>query len=388
MSWTSRRARAIPQSVFLLMDRAKQEARSSGLGIIDLSLGSSDLSPPGPALQTLAEALLDRATHQYTLRSATRPFLEAASGWYEHRYGVTFDPDTEMLSLVGSQEGIGHLLLALTDPGDLVLIPEVAYPPYWGMAALAGLEVFPVPLREDLLPDLDAIPEEVARRARVLILNYPNNPTAAVADLGFFARALEFCRRHDVFLVHDNPYVDMVFDGPAPSPLALPGARDRCVEFFTLSKSYHMGGFRLAFAVGNSEAIAALETVKSALDFNQYQGILRMGITALQQPEAWVREQVAVFRERRDVLVRALQEAGWEVPLPRATMYLWARVPGEVDDVAFAVALCRRTGVALSPGQGFGPGGKGYVRIALVQPPERLEEAAARIGDFLRSSAR
>ncbi|MDR5676029.1 MAG: aminotransferase class I/II-fold pyridoxal phosphate-dependent enzyme [Armatimonadota bacterium] len=388
MSWTSRRARAIPQSVFLLMDRAKQEARTSGLGIIDLSLGSSDLSPPGPALQTLAEALLDRATHQYTLRSATRPFLEAASGWYEHRYGVTFDPDAEMLSLVGSQEGIGHLLLALTDPGDLVLIPEVAYPPYWGMAALAGLEVFPVPLREDLLPDLDAIPEEAARRARVLILNYPNNPTAAVADLGFFARALDFCRRHDVFLVHDNPYVDMVFDGPAPSPLALPGARDRCVEFFTLSKSYHMGGFRLAFAVGNSEAIAALETVKSALDFNQYQGILRMGITALQQPEAWVREQVAVFRERRDVLVRALQEAGWEVPLPRATMYLWARVPGEVDDVAFAVELCRRTGVALSPGQGFGPGGKGYVRIALVQPPERLEEAAARIGDFLRSSAR
>ncbi|GBD28467.1 LL-diaminopimelate aminotransferase [bacterium HR31] len=388
MSWTSRRARAIPQSVFLLMDRAKQEARSSGLGIIDLSLGSSDLSPPGPALQTLAEALLDRATHQYALRSATRPFLEAASGWYEHRYGVTFDPDTEMLSLVGSQEGIGHLLLALTDPGDLVLIPEVAYPPYWGMAALAGLEVFPVPLREDLLPDLDAIPEEVARRARVLILNYPNNPTAAVADLGFFARALDFCRGHDVFLVHDNPYVDMVFDGPAPSPLALPGARDRCVEFFTLSKSYHMGGFRLAFAVGNAEAIAALETVKSALDFNQYQGILRMGITALQQPEAWVREQVAVFRERRDVLVRALQEAGWEVPLPRATMYLWARVPGEVDDVAFAVELCRRTGVALSPGQGFGPGGKGYVRIALVQPPERLEEAAARIGDFLRSSAR
>jgi aspartate/methionine/tyrosine aminotransferase len=388
MSWTSRRTRAIPQSVFLLMDRAKQEARGSGLGVIDLSLGSSDLSPPRAALETLAEALEDRSTHQYTLRSSTRPFLEAASGWYEHRYGVTFDPDTEMLSLIGSQEGIGHLLLALTDPGDLVLIPEVAYPPYWGMAALAGLEVFPVPLREDLLPDLDAVPEEVARRARVLILNYPNNPTAAVADLGFFARALDFCRRYDVFLVHDNPYVDMVFDGPAPSPLSLPGARERCVEFFTLSKSYHMGGFRLAFAVGNAEAISALETVKSALDFNQYQGVLRMGITALQQPEAWVREQVAVFRERRDVLVRALREVGWEVPLPRATMYVWARVPAEVDDVAFAVELCRRTGVAVSPGQGFGPGGRGYVRMALVQPPDRLEEAASRIGVFLRTFAR
>lgn len=386
MSWTSRRTRAIPQSVFLLMDRAKQEARGSGLGIIDLSLGSSDLAPPPAALHTLAEALLDRATYQYTLRSATRPFLEAASGWYEHRYGVTFDPDTEMLSLVGSQEGIGHLLMALTDPGDLVLIPEVAYPPYWGMAALAGLEVFPVPLREDYLPNLEAVPEDVVRRARVLVLNYPNNPTAAVADLGFFSQALDFCRRHEVFLVHDNPYVDMVFDGPAPSPLSLPGARERCVEFFTLSKSYHMGGFRLAFAVGNAEAIAALEAVKSALDFNQYQGVLRMGITALQQPESWVREQVAVFRERRDVLARALREVGWEVPLPRATMYLWAKVPGELDDVAFAVELCRTTGVALSPGQGFGPGGKGYVRFALVQPPERLEEAAARIGNFLRSA--
>lgn len=384
MSWTSHRARAIPQSVFLLMDRAKQEARGSGLEVIDLSLGSSDLSPPQPALETLAEALLDRATYQYTLRSATRPFLEAASGWYEHRYGVTFDPDTEMLSLVGSQEGIGHLLLALTDPGDLVLIPEVAYPPYWGMAALAGLEVFAVPLREDHLLDLEAVPEEVWRRARVLILNYPNNPTAAVADPGFFAQALDYCGRYEVFLIHDNPYVDMVFDGPAPSPLSLPGARERCVEFFTLSKSYHMGGFRLAFAVGNAEAIGALEAVKSTLDFNQYQGVLRMGITALRQPETWVREQVAVFQERRNALVRGLRTVGWDVPLPRATMYLWARVPVEADDVTFAVELCRRTGVAVSPGQAFGPGGRGYVRIALVQPPERLEEAAPRIGDFLR----
>jgi len=383
-SWTSRRTRAIPQSVFLLMDRAKQEARGSGLGVIDLSLGSSDLAPPPEALRTLAEALEDPATYQYTLRSATRPFLEAASAWYEQRYGVTFDPDTEMLSLIGSQEGIGHLLMALTDPGDVVLIPEVAYPPYWGMAALAGLEAVPVPLREDHLPDLDAVPEAVARRARVLVLNYPNNPTAAVADLTFFAQALDFCRRHDVFLVHDNPYVDVVFDGPAPSPLSIPGARERCVEFFTLSKSYHMGGFRLGFAVGNAEAVAALEAGKSALDFNQYQGVLRMGIVALKQPAAWVRAQVEVFRERRDVLVDALRRVGWEVPRPRATLYVWARVPGDQDDVTFALELCRRTGVALSPGQGFGPGGKGYVRIALVQPADRLEEAAARIGDFLR----
>ncbi|MDR5683713.1 MAG: aminotransferase class I/II-fold pyridoxal phosphate-dependent enzyme [Armatimonadota bacterium] len=385
--WMSSRAKAIPESVFLLMDRAKQDAAQAGLEIIDLSLGSSDLGPPPTALEALRQALDDSSTYGYTLRSATLPFLEAASRWYERRFGRRFDPKQEMLALIGSQEGIGHLLLAITDPGDTLLLPAVCYPPYWGMAAIAGLQTYPIPLGADGLADLSAIPDAVAERARVLLLNYPSNPTAAVADDSYFSRALAFARRHGLMLVHDNPYVDMVFDGRAPSPLALVGPYDHTVEFFTLSKSYHMGGFRLAFAVGDAETIAALETVKAALDFNVYLGILRMGMAALEQPADWVRSRVEVFRERRDTLVVALREVGWEVPTPQATMYLWARVPGEADDVRFAVELCRRTGVAVSPGQGFGPGGLGYVRFALVQDPARLREAARRIGTVLASAA-
>ncbi|MDR5696408.1 MAG: aminotransferase class I/II-fold pyridoxal phosphate-dependent enzyme [Armatimonadota bacterium] len=385
--WMSSRAKAIPESVFLLMDRAKQDAAQAGLEIIDLSLGSSNLGPPPTALEALRQALDDSSTYGYTLRSATLPFLEAASRWYERRFGRRFDPKQEMLALIGSQEGIGHLLLAITDPGDTLLLPAVCYPPYWGMAAIAGLQTYPIPLGADGLADLSAIPDAVAERARVLLLNYPSNPTAAVADDSYFSRALAFARRHGLMLVHDNPYVDMVFDGRAPSPLALVGPYDHTVEFFTLSKSYHMGGFRLAFAVGDAETIAALETVKAALDFNVYLGILRMGMAALEQPADWVRSRVEVFRERRDTLVVALREVGWEVPTPQATMYLWARVPGEADDVRFAVELCRRTGVAVSPGQGFGPGGLGYVRFALVQDPARLREAARRIGTVLASAA-
>jgi aspartate/methionine/tyrosine aminotransferase len=368
------------------MDRAKQDARAAGLDVIDLSLGSSELGPPEEAAEALRQALDDPVTYRYTLRSATIPFLEAASRWYERRFGQRFDAREEMLALIGSQEGIGHLLLAVTDPGDTLLLPAVCYPPYWGMAAIAGLVTYPIPLRPDGLADLSAVPHNVAERARVLLLNYPSNPTAAVADESYFTGALEFAARHDLLLVHDNPYVDMVFEGHAPSPLALPGAGERVVEFFTLSKSYHMGGFRLGFAVGNADAIAALEGVKAALDFNLYLGILRMGTEALEAPDEWVRSRVEVFRGRRDALVTGLREVGWDIPSPRATMYLWAPIPGETDDVRFAVELCRRTGVALSPGQGFGPGGQGYVRFALVQDPAQLREAARRIGSVLDRS--
>lgn len=386
--WTSARAKRIPESVFLLMDRAKQDARAAGLEVIDLSLGSTDLGPPASAVEVLRQALDDPITYRYTLRSGTLPFLEAASRWYEHRFGQRFDPRNEMLALIGSQEGIGHLLCAVTDPGDTLLLPAVCYPPYWGMAAIAGLRTHPTPLGQDGLTDLSAVPQHVAERARVLLLNYPSNPTASVADEAYFAGALEFARRYQLLLVHDNPYVDMVFEGQAPSPLALNGARERAVEFFTLSKSYHMGGFRLGFAAGNADAIAALEAVKAALDFNQYLGIVRMGIAALEAPGEWVRSRVEVFRERRDTLVAALREVGWEVPSPQATMYLWAPIPGETDDVRFAVELCRRTGVALSPGRGFGPGGQGHVRFALVQEPAQLREAARRIGSALRTISR
>ncbi len=381
-SFASRRARSVPESVFLLMDQAKARRRKSGGDLIDLSIGSSDLPPPREVMEALAEAALDPTTYGYCLRSCTRPFLEAATDWFLRRFGVRFDPDREALTLIGTQEGLGHLLLAVLDPGDVLLLPEVAYPSYWGAAAVAGAEPYPLPLDADYRPVLEA-PPEVLRRAKALLLNFPNNPTAAVADRAYFERALAFAEEHDLLVIHDNPYVDFLFEGEALPLLAVEGARARAVELFSFSKSYHLGGVRLGFALGNAEAIAALERVKAPIDFNQYAGILRMGIRALELPLERIRRDVQVFKKRRDALLVALRRHGVVLPAPKASLYLWMPLPKGMDDVRFALRLAEEAGVALAPGQGFGPGGRGYVRFALVQPPEVLEEAARRIAAFL-----
>ena len=381
-SFASRRARSVPESVFLLMDQAKARRRTSGGDLIDLSIGSSDLPPPREVMEALAEAALDPTTYGYCLRSCTRPFLEAATDWFLRRFGVRFDPDREALTLIGTQEGLGHLLLAVLDPGDVLLLPEVAYPSYWGAAAVAGAEPYPLPLDADYRPVLEA-PPEVLRRAKALLLNFPNNPTAAVADRAYFERALAFAEEHDLLVIHDNPYVDFLFEGEALPLLAVEGARARAVELFSFSKSYHLGGVRLGFALGNAEAIAALERVKAPIDFNQYAGILRMGIRALGLPLERIRRDVQVFKKRRDALLAALRRHGIVLPAPKASLYLWMPLPKGMDDVRFALRLAEEAGVALAPGQGFGPGGRGYVRFALVQPPEVLEEAARRIAAFL-----
>ncbi len=381
-SFASRRARSVPESVFLLMDQAKARRRKSGGDLIDLSIGSSDLPPPREVMEALAEAALDPTTYGYCLRSCTRPFLEAATDWFFRRFGVRFDPDREALTLIGTQEGLGHLLLAVLDPGDVLLLPEVAYPSYWGAAAVAGAEPYPLPLDADYRPVLEA-PPEVLRRAKALLLNFPNNPTAAVADRAYFERALAFAEEHDLLVIHDNPYVDFLFEGEALPLLAVEGARARAVELFSFSKSYHLGGVRLGFALGNAEAIAALERVKAPIDFNQYAGILRMGIRALELPLERIRRDVQVFKKRRDALLAALRRHGIVLPAPKASLYLWMPLPKGMDDVRFALRLAEEAGVALAPGQGFGPGGRGYVRFALVQPPEVLEEAARRIAAFL-----
>ena len=381
--WASKRVRAMPESVFLLMDRAKSAARAAGKRVIDLSIGASDLPVPGELIAELESAARDPATWGYCLKSCTSRFLEEAASWYERRFGLALDPESQALSLIGSQEGLAHLLLAVADPGEAVLIPEVAYPSYWGAAALAGLEAVPVPLGEDLLPRLEAVPAEKLQRARLLVLNYPNNPTAAVADYAFWERVLAFAERHDLLVVHDNPYIDMVYEGEAVSPLVLEGALERTIELFSFSKSFHMGGFRLGFALGNAEAIAALEAAKAPVDFNQYLGIQRMGIAALRLPADRVLRDVQVFRGRRDALVEAMQSAGVPVSRPKASMYLWLKLPNGMDDVKFALSAVEHAGVALAPGRGFGPGGKGYVRFALVQPPEVLAEAGRRVAQLL-----
>lgn len=371
--------------VFLEMDAAKTSARVRGLQVIDLSIGASDLAPPQEALEALKASVDDASTYGYCLKSGTMPFLQACTDWYAERYGLNLDPTREALSLIGSQEGLAHLLMAVADPGDVLLMCDVSYPSYFGAATIAGLETHLMPLGPDLLPDFSSIPPQVSQTAKVLLLNYPNNPTAALANREFWEKALEFCRQYDLLLIHDNPYLDQALE-PTLSPLALPGGRERVVELFSFAKSYHLAGFRLGFALGNAEAIGSLEALKAPIDFNQYVGIQRMGIAALQISRARLQDYAQTWANRRNAMVNALAEQGWQVPLPQACMYLWAKLPAGsgMSDLEFAKNLVAETGVALSPGRAFGPGGVGHIRFALVQPEYILREAAEKIGDFIR----
>ncbi|MGQ9735390.1 MAG: aminotransferase class I/II-fold pyridoxal phosphate-dependent enzyme [Thermaceae bacterium] len=376
-------SRVPPPSVFLEMDQAKREAKARGLPLLDLSIGSSDLTPPQNVIGALREALDDPSTYGYCLKSCTLPFLEAATDWFSNRFGLGLDPSLEALALIGSQEGLAHLLLALAEPGEVLLLPSVAYPSYFGAARVAGLKTHPIPLREDLLPDLEGIPKEVLGKARILLLNYPNNPTGRVAPRAFLEEAIAFSERHGLWLLHDNPYVDQAFSGQAESVLALAGKGARVVELFSLSKSYHLAGFRLGFALGNPRAIAALEAVKGVIDFNQYAGILRMGMTALKTPREVLRGYAQTYAQRAKVLYEALKDS-LKLRPPEGTMYLWGRLPEGTDDLTFAKQLVLQTGLALSPGQGFGPGGEGYLRIALVRPEDDLLRAAETLKAFLQ----
>ncbi|KAF6258817.1 class I and II aminotransferase [Scenedesmus sp. NREL 46B-D3] len=356
-----RSARTPDSGAFLVMDAAKSSARAAGKDIMDLSVGSSDLAPPQEALEAVQASLNDPASHKYCLKSGTMPLLQAAVDWFDRTYGVRLDPETQALSLLGSQEGLAHLLMAVADPGDGILMTDVAYPSYFGAVRIAGLQQEYVPLHPDTrLADLSRVDAAAAARCSCLLLNYPNNPTGAVADEAFWRDVLRFCEQHDLLLVHDNPYVCQVYDRDAAvSPLSLPGAVSRCVELFSFAKSYQLGGFRLGLALGNAQAIAALEAVKASIDFNQYLGIQRMGAACLQLPQQRVRDYTAVWQRRAAALVQHLQQHGWQLPEPQACMYVWAKLPEDVqlDDLQFCQQLVAETGVALAPGRGFGPGG-------------------------------
>lgn len=376
--WSSRRADAVPGSVFALMDEAKGRARAAGLDVVDLSIGSSDLNPPDVVLEALREATRDTSTYRYPLFSDTLPLREAAAAYLGRRFGVRVDVGREVLPLIGAQEGLAHLLLAVTDPGDVILLPDPCYPPYLGAVAVAGLQVESLPLRPErgFLPDLAGVPEGV--RPRVLLLNYPNNPTSAVADSAFFEEVVAWCRARGTLLVHDHPYAELTF-GAYRAPSALEHGVQGVVELHSLSKTHHMGGFRVGFAAGDAGAVQALARVKGAVDFHPYLGIQRAAALALGLPDEVGRVGAAAFQARRDALVPALRELGWEVAWPQASMYVWARVPGLTDSVGFAVQVAERAGVAVSPGRAFGTLGEGFVRFALVQPPEVLAGAARQL---------
>ncbi len=382
------RMEPLQRNVFADMDQAKAIAKAAGRDLIDLSLGSSDLPAAPHVLEAIAQSLHDPSTHGYLLHHGTRPFREAAARWFTEKYGIAVDPDEEVLALIGCQEGTAHLPLAILNPGDFALLQDPGYPSHAGGVYLASGQVYTMPLLEEngFLPVLSDIPAPVLAQSRMMVLSYPHNPTTAVAPLDFFEEAVAFCVEHDLVLVHDFPYADVVFEGAiAPSVLQADRAKRVSIEFFTMSKSYNMGGFRVAYAVGNADLIRALRQVKASVDFNQYRGILNGAIAALSGPQDYVNSTINEFRQRRDAFVRILQGIGWNVPTPEATMYVWGKLPSpwDQDSRKFCTELVQATGVAASPGAGFGKTGEGYVRFALVHQPEVLEVAAQRIAEFL-----
>ncbi|UBF28456.1 LL-diaminopimelate aminotransferase [Kovacikia minuta CCNUW1] len=377
-------------NVFADMDQAKARARAAGQEIIDLSLGSSDLPAQSHVLDAIAQSLTDASTHGYLLFHGTRTFREAAATWYTQRFGISVDPETEVLPLIGSQEGTAHLPLAILNPGDFALLLDPGYPSHAGGVYLASGQVYAMPMvaERGFLPVFQDIPAPVLAQARMMVLSYPHNPTTAIAPLSFFQEAVAFCQQHDLVLVHDFPYADLTFGEKPPSVLQADPQKTCSIEFFTLSKSYNMGGFRVGYAIGNATLIRALRCVKAAIDFNQYQGILNGAIAALSGPQQGVQIVVETFQRRRDAFVNALHQMGWQVPTPPATMYVWAKLPPPwaTNSVQFCTQLVESTGVAVSPGAGFGKSGEGYVRFALVHEPPKLERAVERISHFLRSA--
>jgi aspartate/methionine/tyrosine aminotransferase len=385
----AKRLEPLQANVFADMDQAKARARKLGRDIIDLSLGSSDLPTPSPILEAIAQSLPDPSTHGYLLFHGTRAFREAAAQWYTCKFGIAVDPETEVLPLIGSQEGTAHLPLAVLNPGDFALLQDPGYPSHSGGVYLASGQIYPMPLLEErgFLPDFSTIPPAVLAQSRMMVLSYPHNPTTAIAPLSFFQEAVAFCQQHNLVLVHDFPYADLVFEVPQPSSvLQADPDKQVSIEFFTMSKSYNMGGFRVGYAIGNAELIRALRQVKAAVDFNQYRGILNGAIAALTGSQDSVQLAVDTFRRRRDAFVTALNRMGWQVPVPDATMYIWAKLPEpwRQDSIRFCVELVEATGIAVAPGAGFGKSGEGFVRFALVQEPPILEEAVSRIANFLK----
>ncbi|MEH1768351.1 LL-diaminopimelate aminotransferase [Nostoc sp.] len=403
----AKRLQPLQSNVFADMDRAKAVALAAGRQVIDLSLGSSDLPAESHVIEAIAQSLSDRSTHGYLLFNGTQGFREAAARWYEQKFGIKVDPQTEVLPLIGSQEGTAHLPLAILNPGDFALLLDPGYPSHAGGVHLASGQIYPMPLlaENSFLPVFADIPAPVLAQSRMMVLSYPHNPTAAIAPLSFFQEAVAFCQQHNLVLVHDFPYVDLVFGESGdwadsspnpkskiqnpkslvPSILQADPEKSVSIEFFTLSKSYNMGGFRIGYAIGNAQLINALRQVKAAVDFNQYRGILNGAIAALTGPQAGVKSAVATFQGRRDAFINALHRIGWNVPTPQATMYIWAKLPSHwsQNSIEFCTQLVKQTGVAASPGAGFGKSGEGYVRFALVHEPPLLETAVERIAEFL-----
>ncbi|MBI2883817.1 MAG: LL-diaminopimelate aminotransferase [Candidatus Methylomirabilis oxyfera] len=378
----AQRLSKLPPYLFAEIDRLKQDAIRRGMDIINLGVGDPDLPTPSHIIARMQEAAADSRNHQYPSYEGMLSFRRAVADWYSKRFGVTLDPQTEVLSLIGSKEGIGHIPLAFIDPGDVVLVPDPGYPVYQAGTVFAdGIPYF-MPLTRDrsFLPDLESIPSEVLKKARIMFLNYPNNPTAAVASGAFFAEAVAFAHRHRLILCHDAAYSEMAYDGYLPeSLLAVEGAKDVAIEYHSLSKTYNMTGWRIGFAVGCREVLSGLGRIKTNLDSGVFQAVQEAAIAALNGPQECVEAMRAVYKERRDALVDGLSALGFVVDKPQATFYVWIGVPKEHTSASFASALLSDVGIVMTPGTGFGRSGEGYIRAALTVDVSRIKEAVERI---------
>lgn len=378
----SKKLKALPPYLFLEIDKAKRQARSQGRDIIDLGIGDPDQPTPKNIIEALYKAAQDPANHRYALDQGMPALRQAITDWYSRRFAVELDPAKEILPLIGSKEGIAHFPLAFINSGDYSLIPDPCYPPYKGGTILAGGKPYLMPLLESncFLPDLKKIPAGVCKKAKLIYINYPNNPTSATAEKDFYRRVVQFAAKNKLIVVSDLAYSEISFDGYRPSSfLEVEGAREVCVEFHSLSKTCNMTGWRIGWACGNADLVAALGEVKSNIDSGTFSAIQLAGITALDNSDEYLKNMRQLYQGRRDILVNGLFSLGWRMNKPRATFYVWIKLPKKTTSIKFAQLLLERADIVATPGIGFGKYGEGYIRMALTVPQERLKEAVERI---------
>lgn len=378
----AQRIKTIPPYLFAEIDRKKEEAIKKGVDIINLGIGDPDQPTPNNIIEKLRESVKDPKTHDYPPYAGTAEFRQAVTLWYKNRFGVDLDSDKEVMALIGSKEGIAHIFLAFIDPGDFSLIPDPGYPVYKTGTLFANGFPYIMPLLEEnnFLPDLEEIDEDIAQRAKLMFINYPNNPTAAVANKDFFEKVVKFAKKYDILVCHDFAYSEMTFDNyKASSFLEVEGAKDVGIEFHSLSKTYNMTGWRLGFVVGNKEAISALSIIKTNIDSGVFKAIQEAGIEALTGPQDNIEKMNKIYTSRRNVVINGLNKLGWNLKPTKATFYIWIRTLNKMSSMEFSNLLLEKTGIIVTPGIGYGEYGEGYVRIALTVDEKRLEEAIERL---------
>ncbi|MBE9094549.1 aspartate aminotransferase [Tychonema sp. LEGE 07203] len=376
------RLQKLPPYVFARLDELKARAREQGLDLIDLGMGNPDGATPQPVVEAAVAAIQNSANHGYPPFEGTANFRRTITKWYSRRYNVELDPESEALPLLGSKEGLAHFAIAYINPGDLILVPSPAYPVLFRGPIIAGAKVHNITLKpeNDWVIDLGDIPDSVAEQAKILYFNYPSNPTGATAPREFYKDIVAFAHKHQILLVHDLCYAELAFDGYQPtSLLEIPGGKEIGVEFHTMSKTYNMAGWRVGFVVGNSKIIQGLRTLKTNLDYGIFSALQTAAETALQLPDSYLHEVQNRYRTRRDFMVAGLAELGWNIPKPLAAMYLWVPCTRGMSSTDFALNVLQQTGVVVTPGNAFGPGGEGYVRVSLIADCDRLGEALRRL---------